>query len=308
MIDESFIDILKSHPYISKDVKVKAFKNPYNILILDDLFKEDIEDQISIKFYKLISKVKKPFGEVGEKSGLIYNAWIYGLYEEDCTEGYDFFVSKEWKNYIEKTFSLNLNQHIAYSVHYHLGNKFKKSESGWAHSDSSFCSAIDDPNKEWKISGKDHEYADDEEEKKDSKASKIARAVAVLYYFNNKKKFGLNDGGGTEIFGKDREEALFEVEPKNNRALVFEINPLSYHGFKGANFNRSAIVHWFHTSPVEWVHRNMDLLKEKMKLMPTASLVDRWKKGELWRLDNHPDYKKFFNKSYEDLIKEIKGR
>jgi len=308
MIDEGFINVLKSHPYISKDVKVKAFKNPYNILILDDLFKEDIEDQISIKFYKLISRVKKPHGEVGEKSGLIYNAWIYGMNEEDCTEGYDFFVSKEWRSYVEKTFGLNFNQHVAYSVHYHLGSKFKKSESGWAHSDSAYCTAIDDPNKEWKIPGRETEYADDNEQKEGSKTTKIARAVAVLYYFNNKKKFGLDDGGGTEIFGKDREAPLFEVEPKNNRALVFEINPFSYHGFKGANFNRSAIVHWFHSSPPEWVHRNIDLLKEKMKLMPTASIVDRWKKDKLWRLDNHPDYKKFFNKSYEDLLKEIEGK
>ena len=308
MINESFLDILKSHPYISKDVKVKAFKNPYNILILDDLFNQDIEDQISIKAYRLISRVKKPFGEVGEKSGLIYKAWIYGICEDDCTEGYDFFTSKEWKRYIENTFGLNLNQHLAYSLHYHIGSKFKKSESGWAHSDSSFCSVIDDPAKEWKIAGRDYEYANDEENKKNSGVAKVARAVAVLYYFNNKKKFNIQDGGGTDIFCRDRDEPLFEVEPKNNRALVFEINPLSYHGFKGANFNRTAIVHWFHSSPVEWVHRNLDLLKEKMKLMPESEIVDRWKKGDLWRLDNHPDYKKFFNKPYEELLKEIYGK
>jgi len=137
----------------------------------------------------------------------------------------------------------------------------------------------------------------------------MARAVAVLYYFNNKKKFGIDDGGGTNIFtAENRDTPLFEVEPKNNRALVFEINPLSYHAFNGANFNRSAIVHWFHSSPPEWTHRNLDLLKKKMKLLPDADIVDRWKKGKIWRLDNHPDYSKFFNKSYEDLLKEIKGQ
>lgn len=303
-MDLSQIENLKNHPYISKDISLKSFSNPYNIIILDNVFEESILDKMSINAYKYISRVNKPFGEVGEGSGLIYNALIYGMKEEDCVDGYDFFISKTWKEFAAKIFNLNLTQHIAISMHYHEGSKYRRSKDGWSHADSSYVSVIDDEYKDIKIVSHDCEYANDLDSN-DARIKKVCRAVAVLFYFNNKWSFGINDGGGTSIYSsKDLKSPMFEVEPKNNRVMMFQINPLSYHGFKGANFNRTALVHWFHSNPVEYVYNNLELVKKKLKVFPEGDITDRWKKGPLWRLDKHPDYNKYFKTPYEQIFKK----
>ena len=97
------LDILKSHPYISPDIKIEKFTDPYPHIVIDNLFKPEIYQKMCDKFQTYISRVEKPYGQVGD-SGNTYDALIYGMREEDCIEGYDFFKLKLWQNFISNIF------------------------------------------------------------------------------------------------------------------------------------------------------------------------------------------------------------
>jgi len=293
------LNLLKSHPYISPDIKIEKFTDPYSYIIIDNLFKPEIYQKMCDKFHTYISRVEKPFGKVGD-TGLDYDALIYQVKEEDCSEGYDFFKFKLWQIFISNIFDIELNQHIAYSLHFHKGSIEKPSRNGWPHLDLSICSAIDDPEKSIKLNG-DCNYADDTFNAQ-PQTKKIMRSVAMLYYFNNKNDQQEGDGGGTGVFKNYNSNSFVkEVKPINNRLFAFEISPKSYHGFVGAKFDRSAMVSWFHSNPSYIVSKNLDLYKQRF--MQNGEVFEYWKKDNRWTLDMDPEYNKFFNQPYNELFK-----
>ena len=191
------LNLLKSHPYISPDIKIEKFTDPYPYIIIDNLFKPEIYQKMCDKFHTYISRVQNPHGQVGD-TGMNYDALIYSIQEEDCTTGYDFFKFKLWQIFISNIFDIEFNQHMAYSLHFHKGSPEKPSKDGWPHADLSICSAIDDLEKPIKLLG-GCDYADDTIHAQPH-TKKIMRSVAMLYYFNNKNILEEKDGGGTGIY------------------------------------------------------------------------------------------------------------
>lgn len=288
---------IKCHPYVSENMKIQKFNTPYNYVIIDNFLTDEVYNKLCNKFPRLISKVEKPVGKILDN---FYNAYIYSLTESDLTDGYDFFTEEIYKDFIANIFNLELNQHTAYSIHFHQGSPEHPSKSGWSHADLSLCSVINDKNKKIKLAGFDCLYQDDTNLQ--PKTSKVARQVAMIYYLNNKTPLDENDGGGTGVYENYELSSLVkEVKPINNRLFAFEICPHSYHGFIGAKFDRSAIVQWFHSDPNYFLKRNLnDFKKRKQK---TGMFFERWSKEELYNLEQSPSYFNYFSESINDLLK-----
>jgi hypothetical protein len=291
-------DKLKTHPYISEDVSIKIYKEPFRHIIIDNLLKPEIYEKICKKFPEFIAKKNQPHGQVGTNPNNIYEAIIYGLKSEDCVEGFEFFIDPFWKNWLSEVFSIVFNEHTTYSIHFHKGSKEKRSKSGWPHKDLSICSAINDPNKNVKIVD-DCDYADDTNNQPNT--NKIIRSVANLFYLNNIDSPSEEDGGGTGIYlSYNEKDYIKTILPINNRLFVFEISPISYHGFIGANFDRSAIVQWFHSNPSYYIHKHLDKFKKQFK--DQNMILERWKKENLWNLEQDPEYSKYFDKPFEEVL------
>lgn len=291
-----YISFLKQNPYISENVQVNKYSEPYNYCVIDNLFKPEIYQKMCKKSPEYIARQPEAMGKIGD-TGLHYNAIIYSIKEEDCVDGFDFFVSKFWQEFASKLFDIKLNQHNALSLHWHKGSPETPSKSGWSHADLSVCSAIDDPSKDVKLIG-DCNYADDTTDTQ-PKTTKIMRSIAILYYFNNKEPLESEDGGGTAIYNNyNISSKVSEVKPINNRVFLFEISPKSYHGFIGAKFDRTAIVHWFHSSPSYIVKRHEKLFKERYK--SGMDFLEYWKKDNRWPLDMDPDYYNYFDRPFDE--------
>jgi hypothetical protein len=296
----NYIEILKSHPYISQHVSINKYSEPYNYYVIDNLLKPEIYEKICKRAPEYIAKQPIPQGQIGD-TGLYYNATIYSITKEDCKDGFDFFNSKFWKDFTSKLFDIQLNQHNALSLHWHKGSPENPSKSGWSHCDLGICSAIDDPLIDVKLLG-DCEYADDTINRQ-KHTTKIMRSIAILYYFNNKEPLEKGDGGGTGIYESyEKDSIIAEVRPLNNRVFLFEVCPKSFHGFVGAKFDRTAIVHWFHSCPSYIVKRHEKLFRDRYK--SKIDFFEYWKKEDRWSLDMDPEYYNYFERPFdEEFIK-----
>jgi hypothetical protein len=289
---------LKQHPYVSENVVVNLYQEPFKYLVIDNLFKPEIYAKLSNQFPEYISRKNSSHGQVGDNPNNIYNAIIYGFKSNDYVNGFEFFIDTFWKDYLSEILNIEFNQHVTCSAHFHKGSPEQPSKSGWVHKDLSICSAIEDPSKSIKNID-DCEYADDSNGQIFTK--KIIRSVANLFYLNNIENPQIEDGGGTAVCNSynihDRAETIL---PINNRLFAFEISPISYHAFIGAKFDRSAIVQWFHSDPIYIVKKHLQKFKKQWK--DSHSIFERWKKNDLWNIEQHPDYWNNFDKPFEEVL------
>lgn len=120
----------------------------------------------------------------------------------------------------------------------------------------------------------------------------------MLYYFNNPQGPECQ-GGGTAVYGADR--SLHRViPPVNNSLFAFEIGPDSWHGFEGANFDRCAMVQWFHSSPSYIVSRRLPEFQAMWRT--EGRIFEHWKKENLWTLDQDPDYPRHFSAPLAQIL------
>lgn len=281
---------MQANPLISKNIAVEQYDLPYRHILLRNVFKPAVYESLCALFPQYISRCVRPHGAVGSE-GLFYNALIYGMQDADCVGGYDFFVWKGWQDFISSVFDLSFNPYTAYSLHFHEGSPQAPSKSGWAHLDLSVCSMAGTPSASDRlaiINGVN--YADDTWDEQPW-ASKALRSVAMLYYFNNPQGPECR-GGGTAVYGPDR--SLHRViPPENNSLFAFEIGPDSWHGFEGANFDRCAMVQWFHSNPSYIVSRNLPKFQQMWRR--DGRIFEHWKNKNLWSLDRDPEYSKYFS-------------
>ncbi|OGC87992.1 hypothetical protein A2419_00805 [Candidatus Adlerbacteria bacterium RIFOXYC1_FULL_48_26] len=83
----------------------------------------------------------------------------------------------------------------------------------------------------------------------------MPRALAAIYYLND--SWQLSDGGETAFFSANNHTALErKIEPVNNKLLVFEITPTSWHSYlKSAAPSRNSVAQWFFMPPQEAARR-----------------------------------------------------
>jgi hypothetical protein len=295
---KQYLEELKSHPYISENISLNIYEQPFKHIVIDNLLKPEIYQKISNKFPELVSRRSAPHGQVGTNSDNVYEAIIYGLAPEDAIEGFEFFIDPLWKNWLSNIFNTIFNEHTAYSIHFHKGSKEKPSKSGWVHQDLSICSAINDPSKDVKIVN-DCDYADDSND--NPHTNKIIRSVANLFYVNNIENPSEEDGGGTGIYTSyDKNDYVKSILPTNNRLFAFEVSPISYHAFIGANFNRSAIVQWFHSNPSYYVHKHLE--KFKSQFIENERIFEEWKQNNPWSIEQDTEYSKYFDRPFREIL------
>jgi len=263
------IDIInnfKQHPFVSEKVNFQIFTYPFEHIVIQNLFKDNIYQSLCYNFHKFMEKTPK-LGKIGT-TDISYDAKIYSMKEEDCQNGYEFFASPFWKDFVSFLFKIRFNQHIAYSLHYHEANTV----DGHSHLDLGMCSAINDQSKRIKLTG-DCLYTDDTKYRQPH-TQKIMRAVAGLYYFNNNTDGRDENGGGTAIYKNYQRELEKIIKPINNSYFMFKIGPKSYHGFKKSVFPRSAMVQWFHSDIKDFVENTKpEFDKHNLSL---KDIIEKW--------------------------------
>lgn len=279
------------HPHESKYLEIKKFNQPFNYIIIDNLFNQSIYNNICKKFPEFIARTKPYKDQPGATSD--YEGYISGLGQKDLVDGYDFFSSKELQNFIEQSFNIKTSKYISPSAHFHKA----PSKNGFIHRDANICSfPIIDDDQNFITAGGGVVYTDDSNQNINS--IKMIRSIAMLYYLNNDDNLS-TEGGGTGIYDTYNGKLINIIEPKNNRLFIFEIGHNSFHAFIGANFNRSAIVSWFHSSPAYIINKNWKNFRKN------KNYIERWtqkKPEEYWQIENDPEYFKYFSKPLKELL------
>jgi hypothetical protein len=292
------LDALLSNPLISPGITVEKFTEPYNHVVLRNVFREEVYDSMCRLFPGYISRCRRPHGAVGT-GGHFYDALIYSMLDADCVGGWEFFVQKAWQDYMASVFALEFTPHTAYSLHFHNGSHSAPSKSGWSHLDLSVCSVSARAKSGEVEITQGFEYADDSWDRQPH-ARKVLRSVAMLFYLNNPQG-GECSGGGTGIYSSYNTANLVKtIQPENNSLFAFEIGPDSYHGFVGANYDRSAMVQWFHSSPSYIVHRSLPKFQDMWRR--EGRIFEHWKKENRWSLEMDPDYTKYFSEPLANLL------
>jgi len=277
------------HPYESKYIHIEKFNQPFNYIIIDNLFNNQIYDEICKKFPEFIARTKPYKDQPGATSD--YEGYISGLGLSDLKNGYDFFASKDLQNFVENSFDIKTSKYISPSAHFHKA----PSKNGFIHRDMNICSFSATQTDEFVTTG-GVVYTDDTNTNINS--IKMIRSIALLYYLNNSDSIDCI-GGGTGIYDSYGGNLIHTIEPRNNRLFMFEISHNSFHGFIGANFNRSAIVSWFHSSPAYIINRNWKHFRKN------KNYIERWtrkKEDEYWNIENDPEYSRYFSSPLKDLI------
>jgi len=292
-----FIDqqeIIINHKYISNNINFKYYNKPFNYLVIDNLFNSETYLKISKRFKSFIDRTVPYKDQPGATSN--YEGYISGLSEQDCNEGYDFFISNELKTFTEKTFDIKVTKYMSPSAHFHKS----PSKDGFIHRDMNICSF--NKNYKKKLILNNCFYTDDSLGKQPD-SEKVIRSIAFLYYLNNPKNLEDYYGGGTGIYDGYKGKKIDEIKPVNNRLFIFEICHNSFHGYVGSNFDRSCIVGWYHSSPAYIVNRYWRHYYKMAKR--NESLIERWTsnpEGGYWPIEKDPLYRNYFNGSLNDLM------
>lgn len=291
------VDILKQEPVINKDLSIKYFYDSYNHIVIENLFTEEVYKKIANIFPSFIARTSQQYGQTALATSK-YEAYIEGLTLDDCLNNkyYNIFISNYLQNFLSNVFNIKTNQYIASSAHWHMA----PSKSGFVHRDFAICSF----KKSDSIMMSDkYEYTDDSDFYNDT-IMKTMRSIVFLYYLNNPEDIENYTGGGTGIYTGFKNNPIKEVRPKNNSLFAFEITPESYHAYIGANFNRSAIVQWYHSSPAYMLHRH--LLKVKKFYKSYNKILDTWRsRDKYWKFENDPEYNNYFKDSIENIINNV---
>lgn len=291
---EELVNILKNQEVINKNLSINYYTDSYNHIVIENLFTDDVYKEIASTFPSFIARASVPYGEtIGATSK--YEAYITGLSLNDCLNNkyYNIFISDFLQNFFSKVFNTKTNQYIASSAHWHIG----PSKSGFVHRDFAICSF----KKSDSIMLSDqYDYQDDSDSISES-IEKTMRSIVFLYYLNNPNDIENYTGGGTGVYDSFKGALVKEVKPKNNSLFAFEITPESYHAYIGANFNRSAIVQWYHSSPAYMLHRHLEKAKKFYKSY--NRILDTWRPREkYWKFENDPEYSNYFDKPIQSIL------
>lgn len=281
------------HNYISKNIYIQYSNKPFRYIVIDNLFDDEIYTNVCSRFKSFIDRTVPYKDQPGATSN--YEGYISGLSVQDCINGYDFFLSEELKDFTERTFEIKTNRYMSPSAHFHKS----PSKNGFIHRDLNICSFT---KLDQRVVTNNCFYTDDSKNKQ-PKSEKVIRSIAFLYYLNNPKDLTNYTGGGTGIYSSYSGGLVTEIKPVNNRLFMFEICHNSFHAFIGANFDRSCVVGWYHSSPAYIINRYW---KEYYKMTKNnQNFLERWAPnpdGGYWEVESDPDYGQYFNASLKELL------
>ncbi len=259
--------------FLNPAAKVTISSYPFNYMVIEDVFEPVLASNLAYLFRELIVQAKG-IGKVGEVGELIYDALNFTptikLVKE--TE-ISIFASAELREFVSSTFSIRLDENFMLGMHRHNPG----SRPGWSHTDFAVVSFPNSPTNCNGLrvfhQGNGCNYADDSRDRQ-PESIKTARAVACLYYTAN-PEWQLGMEGETGIYADLGKRLVDRVPPKSNSLFIFEISPISYHGFLGSSkVQRNSYIWWYHSSPGYLLERHARAveLKVGLKMDPW----DRW--------------------------------
>ena len=271
-----------SNNYISNYLQISYYTYPFQHIVIDNLLSDKYYNHISNTFLDMFNGVKRYKDTEGATND--YEGYIVGIKKEYISDGYDFFVSKYLRSYVSDVFDININKYVALSAHLHKG----PAKPGFIHRDANICSFY--PEKDQDIVVNNAIYTDDSASKQLG-TIKTMRSVAMLYYLNNPSI----ETGGTGIYDNYNGKLIKNIQPVNNRLFIFEINDKSYHSFMGSDFDRSAIVCWYHSSPAYLINKYWKQYSKMKK--NNQNFIEVWSsnpEGGYWKIEKDPEYPKYF--------------
>lgn len=255
---------------------------PFNYLVVEDVFEPVLAANLAFLFRELIVGAQG-IGKVGEVGELIYDALNFTPTVEHVKEtAMSVFASAELREFVSSVFHIRLDENFMLGMHRHNPG----SRRGWPHTDFAVVSFPNTPThfNGWRIfhQGNGCNYADDSRDRQPD-SIKTARAVACLYYTANPEwERGME--GETGIYADLGKRLVDRVAPKSNSLLIFEISPISYHGFLGSTqVQRNSYIWWYHSHPRYLLERHA--LAVELKKGLNMDPWDRWTGEEVAKFE-----------------------
>ncbi len=202
---------------INKSYRIKTINKPYKIWLIDDFLEKNIVDDINLNWTPQDSGLWGfGYNEVGGKKNILEHGmrWLndYTLMPKLISTVIKNFHSEEFIKEISKI--TNIDNLIADESRNWSGMRVMLPDSyQLIHSD-----ARSHPDK-----------------------SGLRKELTCLLYLNefyNRER----DEGCLEIWNDDMTERIHEIEPINNRFIVFQNSDTSYHGVPSVKFERKSIT------------------------------------------------------------------
>lgn len=282
-------DLLKAFSGVNSDFKIQLIETPFKGIVIDDFFIKPYHEKLSIYFNFLFHKN----GELGPK---------YILEDKDFDDKnnpFNFFKLPLWKSFVSKAFDADLNKYLYFEAKCLKGPDIaKKPATGYY-----LSSAYNEEDKEIQVVGRQDEYKDDTE---NLATEKIIPTVGMVFFIKTTPHLSLNTNGGLGLHsGALKEDLFIDIEPKDNRIFLFEINPKSYRSFLKSTSSKNIFIQNFHSNPTTFLNKNLDLIIEE-KINKKLPIFDRWSGNTApqWDIEKSEEYKELFASfKTNDLIK-----
>lgn len=229
---------------ILNDQKWQALDQPFRHIIVDNLFPQEIYSKLVADFQR---KLQQGLSEEYSKEQFYrqghYDAYAWIL-DPKFSEAWNFFYSRAWYERLKQEFKLPLLPNTRAAFHHHrpLGKR------GTIHTDYNIANFVQEPLPNG-INPWFHQCVYMRARVVHPAVTQNVRSVAILFYFENADPWTRQEGGATGIYAlKDGQPELTKrVAPKNNRALIFEVSPISYHSYlRNGPSPRNCLAQWFH--------------------------------------------------------------
>jgi len=305
---QQFLNTLRGLGIFSNNISGEYYSYPYEHIRLFNIFNEETYQEMCGRANELCSKVSNDSYSAGGTSKKY--AKIANIYPKDAENtGYSFFTSENFKNFISRIFDLQLTRFFSSSCHLHEGQIDNPSVLGWPHTDLNVCKFTKNESESNYLNNMQFNnklYTHTNMDYDSDVVEHAVRSVAFLFYLNNKKDLKEQDGGGTFIYSHESDHNIIKtIPPINNSLFIFKISKKSYHGVQPATFNRYVNTNWFHSDPVQFVHKNFEDFEDQIR--KGLPLFEDWDPKNPWNLEKAKNYQVFFKKpmrfisSKEDL-------
>ena len=263
-------NILNDIDEINKDFKITENKNkPFKYIILDDFLKPEVHNQIKNEVINIPIDVNNLYK--GKLEAPVDGPMFIG-YSGDWHDAYRLFPRSKFNmkmnlfmrgdvcQFIQSFWpDISFTNELLLDLHHHQ----EFSRDGFVHND--FDPSIFYGDDLYYGTDLSYEWAGPEAcDSPEPNMRYVQKSLAWVYYIGYGNK--LNDykpsGGHTALFDNDMETPVFGVEPIENRFLMFEISPESFHASRTNNSTyRDALFGWLHSEMSDVSNRfpNSDL-------------------------------------------------
>lgn len=302
---KSFLEKLKELELFNTNISGEYYSDPFDHIRIFNVFSDEVYQQMCLNIEKFCSYIQSDDYSSGGESKKY--AKIFGMLPcHSKNDGYSFFSSNLFLDFISKIFEIELTKFFAASCHLHEGTSSAPSTLGWPHLDLNVCQFNKNADQEFYLN--DIQYADDlyantSMNYDPNKVDCAIRSSATLFYLNNKENLKDEDGGGTFIYDDPTgKNPIKLIKPYNNSLFAFKIGNNSYHGVQPAKFHRYAHVSWTHSNPSEFVKKNFESFVPKIE--QGLPLFEDWNVNSRWNIEKCSRYKDFFKNPLKFIIKK----